>query len=211
MVGKRNGTVPNAHFRKDWQRYIKTWFNQPLRKQRRHNARVEKARSVAPRPTQKLRPLVHCPTIKYNTKIRLGRGFTIDELKSAGIARKFAPTIGIKVDYRRKNRSVESIQRNVARLKQYRSKLILFPLNSKKPRSEESSAEEISKAQQLTGTILPVIKNKRTKKARLPTAEEKKFNAFHSTQRALANKRLVGIREKKAKEAAESLDAPKKK
>ena len=90
-------------------------------------------------------------------------------------------------------------------------RLILFPLNSKKPRSEESSAEEISKAQQLTGTILPIIKNKRTKVARVPTEDEKKFNAYHSVARALANKRLIGIREKKAKEAAESLDAPKKK
>lgn len=93
MVGKRNGVVPNAHFRKDWQRFIRTWFDQPFRKQRRHNARVEKARKVAPRPTQKLHPLVHCPTIKYNTKLRLGRGFTIDELKQAGIARKFAPSM----------------------------------------------------------------------------------------------------------------------
>ena len=92
-----------------------------------------------------------------------------------------------------------------------RYRLILFPLNSKKPRSDESSAEEISKAQQLTGAIFPVIKSKRTKKARVPTADEKKFNAFHSVQRSLANKRLIGIREKKAKEAAESLDAPKKK
>lgn len=92
MVGKRNGTLPNAHFHKDWQRFVKTWFNQPLRKKRRYNARLAKARRVAPRPTQKLRPLVHCPNIKYNSKIRLGRGFSIDELKSAGIGRKFAPS-----------------------------------------------------------------------------------------------------------------------
>ena len=102
-------------------------------------------------------------------------------------------------------------QITVAHIVIFFSRLILFPLNSKKPRADESSPEEISKAQQLTGTILPVLKNKRTKKSRVPTAEEKKFNAFHSSQRALANKRLVGIREKKAKEAAESLDAPKKK
>lgn len=92
MVGKRNGTIPNAHFHKDWQRFIKTWFNQPLRKKRRANVRVAKAKAVAPRPVQKLRPLVHAPTIRYNSKIRLGRGFSLDELKSAGIARKFAPS-----------------------------------------------------------------------------------------------------------------------
>lgn len=92
MVGKRNGTIPNAHFHKDWQRFIKCWFNQPLRKKRRHNVRLAKARRIAPRPTQKLLPLVHCPNIKYNSKVRLGRGFSLDELKSAGIPRRFAPS-----------------------------------------------------------------------------------------------------------------------
>ena len=93
MVGKRNGQVPNAHFHKDWQRFVRVWFDQPMRKQRRYNARVEKARRIAPRPTQKLKPLVHCPTVKYNSKVRLGRGFTVEELKSAVIARKFAPSM----------------------------------------------------------------------------------------------------------------------
>lgn len=38
-----------------------------------------------PRPTAgKLRPLVHCQTIKYNMKQRLGRGFTLEELKVRG-------------------------------------------------------------------------------------------------------------------------------
>lgn len=90
--------------------------------------------------------------------------------------------------------------------------MILFPLNSKKPRAEESSAEEISKAQQLTGTILPIVKSKKiVKSSHVPTEAEKKFNAYHSLRRNRAHKRLVGIREKKAREAAESLDAPKKK
>lgn len=87
-------------------------------------------------------------------------------------------------------------------------------MNSKKPRTGESSAEEIKLAQQLTGTLLPLVRNKKSlksEKARVPTEEEKKFHAFHTLRRARANKRLVGIREKKAKEAAESLDAPKKK
>lgn len=43
---------------------------------------MAKAKSVFPRPTAgKLRPLVHCQTIKYNMKQRLGRGFTLEELK----------------------------------------------------------------------------------------------------------------------------------
>lgn len=82
MAPKRNNVIPNGHFHKDWQRYVRNWFNQPARKQRRHDTRVKKARSIAPRPVAgSLRPIVRCPTFKYNTKIRAGKGFTLDELK----------------------------------------------------------------------------------------------------------------------------------
>ena len=84
--------IPNAHFRKDWQRFVKTWFDQPLRKKRRSLARLQKARRVAPRPTERLRPVVTCPSVRYNSKLRLGRGFTLEELKAAGVARKEAPS-----------------------------------------------------------------------------------------------------------------------
>ena len=32
---KHNNVVPNGHFKKHWQNYVKTWFNQPARKTRR--------------------------------------------------------------------------------------------------------------------------------------------------------------------------------
>lgn len=72
-------------------------------------------------------------------RVRAGRGFTFEELKSAGIPRKQALTIGIPVDHRRRNRSEESLARNVERLKAYQAKLILFPLKSKKPKKGDSS------------------------------------------------------------------------
>lgn len=54
--------------------------------------------------------------------------------QAAGINKGFARTIGIAVDHRRRNKSVESLQANVQRLKEYRSKLILFPVHpNKKP------------------------------------------------------------------------------
>ena len=82
MAPKRNNIVPNGHFRKDWQRMVKTWFNQPMRKKRRAATRKAKAAAVAPRPVAGLlRPVVRCPTFKYNSKVRLGRGFTLEELK----------------------------------------------------------------------------------------------------------------------------------
>ena len=41
-----------------------------------------------------------------------------------------AKTIGICVDHRRRNKSVESLQINAQRLKEYQSKLVLFPIKS---------------------------------------------------------------------------------
>merc|ERR1711983_667654 len=99
-----------------------------MRKKRRRVAREAKAAAVAPRPVAgMLRPVVRCPTFKYNSKMRLGRGFTLDELKAAGINKKSARTVGISVDFRRRNMSMESMQENVQRLKEYKSKLIVFP------------------------------------------------------------------------------------
>lgn len=81
-MGKGNNMVPNAHFHKYWQRHVRTWFNQPARKERRRHNRVKKAKAVFPRPSAgPLRPIVRCPSIRYHTKQRLGRGFTLDEVK----------------------------------------------------------------------------------------------------------------------------------
>merc|ERR1711899_506509 len=134
MPAKWNNIVPNQHFHKDWQKYVKTWFNQPARKIRRRQNRITKAARVAPRPTQLLRPIVQCPTFKYNIKQRAGRGFTLEEIKAAGLSKNQARTIGIAVDHRRRNKSVESLQLNSQRLKEFKSKMILFPINAKKPR-----------------------------------------------------------------------------
>ena len=40
-------------------------------------------------------------------------------------------------------------------MKEYKSKLILFPIHSKKPRKGDSTVEECKKATQLEGTIMP--------------------------------------------------------
>merc|ERR1711865_1345478 len=121
---KHNNVIHNNHFKKDWQSYVKTWFNQPARKVRRRKARALKAKNTFPRPTAGcLRPVVRCMTKRYNMKQRAGRGFTLEELKEAGIPAKLAPTIGICVDHRRTNKSLEGLQANAKRLKAYKSKL----------------------------------------------------------------------------------------
>merc|ERR1712168_205260 len=204
MAPKRNNVVPNAHFHKDWQRYVKTWFNQPARKQRRRNTRVEKARKVAPRPIGSIRPVVRCPTFRYNTKARIGRGFTLEEIKAAGMGEKYARTIGIAVDVRRRNKSMESMQNNVQRLKEYKSKLILFPLNANKPRKGDSTAEEIAMAQQLTGAVMPIVKTvTKSEKSRAVSADDQKYSCFVAMRTERSNARHWGVRAKKAKETAE--------
>lgn len=82
MAPKHNNMIHNNHFHKQWQNYVRTWFDQPGRKKRRRVARQKRALQIAPRPVAgALRPIVRCPTFKYNTKIRAGRGFTLEELK----------------------------------------------------------------------------------------------------------------------------------
>lgn len=213
MAIRGNRVVPNAHFHKDWQRYIKTWFDQPARKKRRHQKRVEKAKRIAPRPLKKLRPVVRCPTARFNMRQRLGRGFTIEECKAAGVAPKVAQTMGIAVDKRRKNKSVESLQQNVQRLKEYMSKLIVFPINRKRPKKGDSSEQECRMAQQLAGDVLPVKSGKQSgdvEEPRKATEDETKFSAFHTVRQARVNQKLAPGRAKRAKEAeAEAKDKAK--
>merc|ERR1739848_55403 len=128
MAVHRNRVLPNAHFRKrkTWARLAKTWFAQPAKKQARRAARAAKATKVAPRPLAGgLRPVVQCPTFRYNAKQRLGRGFTQDEVKGAGMSVTEARKIGICVDKRRRNKSAENLSRNVQRLNEYKAKIII--------------------------------------------------------------------------------------
>ncbi|XP_055837940.1 60S ribosomal protein L13 [Episyrphus balteatus] len=205
-MGKGNNMIPNAHFHKYWQRHVRTWFNQPARKVRRRQNRVRKAKALFPRPAAGLlRPVVRCPTIRYHTKIRQGRGFTLEELKGAELTPGFAKSIGISVDKRRRNKSIESRQTNIQRLKEYRSKLVLFPINEKKIAKGESTIEECKVAEQLKSKrIMPLTKAVPEVTYKDVTNEEKSFGAFATLRKARSDARLVGVRAKKAKENADN-------
>jgi len=200
MAVKGKNAIPVNHLHKDWQRRIRCWFDQPMRKKRRARARLAKASRVYPKPVESLRPVVRCPTTRYNMKTRLGRGFTLDELKAANVHRLEARTIGISVDHRRKNRSVEAFQQNVQRLKTFKSRLILFPRDSNKPKKGDASVEERKLATQLKGAILPIKSRVRAPKIRVPSEEEKKFGAHYIMRKARTTKRLHGKRAKKDQE-----------
>ncbi|OQV19153.1 60S ribosomal protein L13 [Hypsibius exemplaris] len=203
----RNQVIPGNHFHKKWQQHVKTWFDQPAKKARRSKLRLKKAREIAPRPLGLLRSVVRCPTIRYNKKVRAGRGFTIQELKAAGIGKHVARTIGIAVDHRRRNKSVESLQLNTQRLKEYKSKLILFPRTKNAKRGkDEATAEEQKNATQIAredvGPIRqPVVREKR----RAITQAEKEFKAYEHVRRARGAAKSVGRKEKKAKEREQEL------
>ena len=144
---RHNNMLPNVHLGKDWQEKVKTWFNQPGRKHRRQIKRAAKAAKIAPNPTHTLKPIVRGQTNKYNNKIRLGRGFTKEELKKAGIlSLNYARSIGIAVDHRRKDTSNEAQTANVNRIKEYLAKMILYPRNvkkmDKKPVVKEATEEQ---------------------------------------------------------------------
>ncbi|KAJ3690904.1 hypothetical protein LUZ61_020068 [Rhynchospora tenuis] len=199
---KHNNVIPNGHFKKHWQNYVRTWFNQPARKTRRRIARQKKAVKIFPRPTAgPLRPIVQCQTLKYNMKSRAGRGFTLEELKAAGIPKKLAPTIGISVDHRRKNKSLEGLQANVQRLKTYKAKLVVFPRCARKFKAGDSAPEELATATQVTGEYMPIVPEKRTVDLVKVTDEMKSFKAYGKLRVERMNQRQIGARLKKAAEA----------
>ncbi|KAL5354500.1 hypothetical protein V496_08683 [Pseudogymnoascus sp. VKM F-4515 (FW-2607)] len=215
MAIKHNQQIPHNHFRKDWQRRVRVHFDQPGRKLRRRNARLSKAAAVAPRPVDKLRPIVRCPTVKYNRRVRAGRGFSLEELKEAAIPRKLARTIGISVDTRRQNLSVESLTLNVERLKAYRARLILFPRKAGQAKAGDASKEEVSAAQKeytkSTKAAFPhaaVVALTEIKKSDVPAAIE--GGAYRKLRDSRSEQRYAGAREKRAKDKADEAAASKK-
>lgn len=212
MAIKHNQQIPNNHFRKQWQTRVRTHFDQPGRKLRRRNARITKAAAVAPRPVDKLRPVVRCPTIKYNRRVRAGRGFTLEELKAAKIPAAFARTIGISVDHRRVNNSVPTFTANVERLQAYSSKLILFPRKVGKPKKGDSSAEDLAAASQtVVSSTFPIAPYAAAVTERKITAEEKAApSKYRELRVARSNHRQAGKRAKRAAEKADAEAAAKK-
>ncbi|KAG9192815.1 60S ribosomal protein L13 [Alternaria panax] len=215
MAIKHNQQIQKNHFHKDWQRYVRVHFDQPGKKKSRRNARVAKAAKVAPRPVDKLRPVVRCPTIKYNRRVRPGRGFSLAELKAAGIPRKFARTIGISVDPRRQNLSEEGLKANVERLQEYRKRLILFPRRNGKTKQGDASAEDVKAAKsadnlvQSTAAALPIKNVAQLEEGPIGNYEATE-NAYKTLRAARSEARYVGVREKRAKAKADEADAKKK-
>ena len=144
------------------------------------------------------------------------------QLQEAGIPRKLAPTIGIAVDPRRQNLSEESIATNVARLQEYKKRLILFPRRPGQQKEGDASTEEVKGAKggqgvagKIQGTqptrrgIFPVENKVEIQEAKTADFESEE-NAYKRLREARSEARLVGVREKRAKAKAEEAAAQKK-
>lgn len=132
--------------------------------------------------------------------------------QAAGIPRKFAPTIGIAVDHRRQNPSEESIAVNVARLKDYHSRLIVLPRRSNAPKKGEVKASDLGE----TATIRDVSANfplpapKPVDEVALGDMPKPiEGGAYRALRDAWANQRHQGKREKRARDKAEAETAKK--
>lgn len=187
---KHNNVIPNIHCHKKYAQSsrgplkVRLALDQASRKKSRRLARAKKAAAIAPAPLQKLRPIVHCPTQKYSAKVRLGKGFTLEELKAASLSPKYAQTIGIAVDYRRTNASQESLDLNVARLNAYKANLVLLT-------KKDTPATPVP---QLKGTIQPIDTSKPAIEMQEVTDELKSQKAYTAMRVARQETRIAGYR-----------------
>merc|ERR1712093_438316 len=205
---KHNNMIANEHFRKYWQRYVKTWFDQPAKKKARRLARQKKAAAVAPRPVAgSLRSVVHPPTQRYNSKVRIGRGFSLSEIKAVGLGKREAKSLGIAVDHRRRNKSVEGQEANVQRLREYRSKLVVLPKHAKHAKKgwvDTAAADTV--VDQVQGVVMPVPAKNNKCKARAITPEEADQHTVRMLKAERNNARLIGYRAVKLKEKQEKAE-----
>jgi large subunit ribosomal protein L13e len=181
---------------------VKCFFNQPAHKKLRQQRRAAKAAAAGVAPISKLRPIVFGMTQKHGSKVRFGRGFSLEELKSVGLTQKFARTVGISVDFRRHNTNADSMATNVERLTQYKNKLILFPKRADKPKKGEindSTADKLTAAaQNTTEGVFALPKVAKRVKVEPLTDALKKFNAYQKCRTERLHKRQFGRREKAA-------------
>lgn len=110
-------------------------------------------------------------------KTRYGRGFTLEEIKQAGLNLKYARSIGIAVDARRLNNNLETRELNTKRLKAYLSKLILYPsktsrkLETKQKKPEAMTDKKDAKKEEVKERKL-ILKEAQKEKLESAAAKE---------------------------------------
>lgn len=154
-------------------------------------------------PVELLRPAVRAPTVRYNRKLRAGRGFTKAELKQAGFRTKEALSLGVPVDHRRRNRSEEGLKLNVERLEAYKARLVVLPKKGAKQSEQPESVKNVQKA-------FPIPAGMQAEQPREITADEKNVDAYVALRKARSDARLVGVRAERERKKREEEEAKKK-
>jgi len=105
----------------------------------------------------------------------------------------------------------------VARLLEYKQRLILFPRRAGKPQAGDASKEEVAAARKGEGVLstlathdsLAITNVKEVLEVSLDDVEGEE-NAYKKLRTARSDARLVGVREKRAKAKAEEAASAKK-
>jgi len=146
-------------------------------------------------------------TQKHCAKVRLGRGFSLAELKAAKIAAPLAKTLGIAVDHRRTNKSADSLAANVQRLKDYKDKLVVFPKKGTKAKKGDT-ADAAARAAATQNASNPLMPPKAPAAAKVEfvsvTDAMKSATPYQDLREVRNTKRMAGLRAKAAKEKAEN-------
>lgn len=130
----------------------------------------------------------------------------VHHVQAAGINRKFAQTIGISVDHRRTNKSEESLNANVDRLKNYKAKLVIFPRRAGVFKQGDSSAADIAAVQKTDVDVNALPKRADAVTFTAVTEELKAAKGYAALRRARTDARLVGIRQKQKAAKEEKKD-----
>jgi hypothetical protein len=139
-------------------------------------------------------------------RARFGRGFTLDELKRAGINRREARGIGISVDHRRRNHCEESLKVNSQRLKEYRARLILFPI---KRRIAKKPTKDVKKIAQKVVKRDPKKVERRQKRLAAKKDKERKKSAAKKDKKTTKDTKKGGKTTKDTKKTTPKKDTKK--
>merc|ERR1711998_81680 len=196
----------SSHLRKHWITHkVKCFFNVNGHKTRRSQRRQERAAARSPAPLDLLRPTVKACTRRYASKVRFGRGFSLAEIRAAGLTPAFARTVGIAVDHRRHG-SNQLEEANIQRLSTYKANLVLFPRVEGKPKKGgkgeiADSTTRLDTPQLHETNVLPLPKKKVRVGIAALTKDLKQTKVYRSIREARVNRKYHGIREKRALDA----------
>jgi large subunit ribosomal protein L13e len=142
---------------------------------------------------------------KEEVPVVVNAGFTLGEIKAAGLGVAFARSVGITVDHRRKNRCQESLDLNKNRLQAYIGKLVLYPRHANKLVTKakggilNDTAKEAQKVtdKPIANTLPALVKRVKTLSAGEVT-KLRKDNVYRILRQEWANQRNNGRRLAKA-------------